>query len=147
MGFMKEFKDFAMKGNVIDLAVGIIIGTAFNKIVSSFVNDIIMPPIGLLLGNADFTQLYINLSNTTYNTMSEAVAAGAPIIKYGAFISTIIDFLIIALAVFIAIKFINKLNKAAEEKANRLKENKGLNNIKDKLKGVKEKINYNSKKY
>jgi large conductance mechanosensitive channel len=137
MGFLKEFKDFAMKGNVIDLAVGIVIGTAFNKIVSSFVNDIIMPPIGLLLGNADFTQLYINLSNTAYNTMAEAVAAGAPIIKYGNFISTIIDFLIIALAVFVAIKFINKLNKTAEERALKLKEKIPIKDLKEKFKGFK----------
>jgi large conductance mechanosensitive channel len=93
-----------------------------------------MPPIGLLLGNVDFKQLYINLTDVTYPTMADAVTAGAPIIKYGAFISTIVDFIIIALAVFIAIKFINKLNKSAEEKTAKLKEKIVNNKVVDRIK-------------
>jgi len=107
----KEFRDFAVKGNVIDLAVGIIIGAAFGKIVTSLVNDILMPPIGLLLGKVDFSNLYINLSGKTYATLADAAAAGAPVIKYGAFLNNVIDFLIVAFAIFLVVKQINRLKK------------------------------------
>jgi large conductance mechanosensitive channel len=108
---LKEFKEFAIKGNVIDMAVGIIIGVAFGKIVASFVKDIVMPPIGMLLGNVDFTNLFINLSNTAYATLAEAQKAGVPTINYGAFINTVIDFVIIAFTIFIVVKQMNKFKK------------------------------------
>ena len=104
-----EFKDFAMRGSVIDLAIGIIIGASFQKIVSSIVNDIVMPPIGLLLGQVDFSNLYINLSGKTFLTLAEAETAGVPIIKYGLFLNTLIEFAIIAFVIFILVKQINKL--------------------------------------
>ncbi len=104
----KEFKKFAMKGNVIDLAVGVIIGAAFGQIVSSLVNDIIMPPIGLLIGGIDFSEFYINLSKTTYASLSEAKKAGAATINYGIFLNNIIHFLIIAVAIFILVKQVNR---------------------------------------
>ena len=107
--FFEEFKQFIARGNVIDLAVGIIIGAAFNSIVSSLVNDIIMPPIGMLLGNVDFTDLFINLTDTEYESLAAAKEAGAATINYGVFINTLINFLIVALAVFILIKQINRL--------------------------------------
>lgn len=107
----KEFREFAVKGNVIDLAVGIIIGAAFGKIVTSFVSDILMPPIGLLLGKVDFTDLYINLSGKHFASLAEATAAGAPVIKYGVFFNSIIDFIIVALAIFLVVKQINRMKK------------------------------------
>jgi len=113
----KEFKDFIARGNVVDLAVGIIIGLAFGKIVSSLVNDIIMPPIGLLLGKVDFNNLFINLSGQPYATLAAATEAGAATINYGVFINTIIEFLIIAFVVFLLVKQINKLMKPAEPAA------------------------------
>ncbi|UCF90160.1 MAG: large conductance mechanosensitive channel protein MscL [Desulfobacterales bacterium] len=116
MSLMQEFKEFAVKGNAVDMAVGIIIGGAFGKIVSSLVNDVIMPPIGRLLGNVDFTGLFINLSSTSYTTLGEAQKAGAPTLNYGNFIQTVIDFLIIAFAIFMMIKGINVLRKKEEEK-------------------------------
>ena len=106
---LKEFRDFAMRGNVVDLAVGLIIGAAFGKIVTSLVNDILMPPLGLLLGSVDFSNLFINLSSHHYATLAEARQAGAATVNYGAFINTIIDFIIVAFAIFILIKQINKL--------------------------------------
>lgn len=109
MGFIKEFKEFAMRGNVVDMAVGIIIGGAFGKIVSSFVSDVIMPPIGLLLGNVDFKDLAIPLKYAADGTVSVAL-------RYGLFINTLIDFIIIALAIFLAIKGMNKLKKKEEAK-------------------------------
>lgn len=111
---LKEFKTFAMRGNVVDLAIGVIIGAAFGRIVSSFVNDIIMPPLGLLLGGVDFTNLYINLSGTPYTTLAEAQAAGAPTINYGVFINSIIDFLIVAFVIFLLIQQINRWQRPAE---------------------------------
>jgi large conductance mechanosensitive channel len=111
---LKEFKEFALKGNVLDMAVGIIIGAAFGKIVSSFVADVIMPPIGLLLGKMDFNELFINLSGKPAATLAEAKAAGLPVIKYGVFFSAIIDFVIIALAIFLVIQQINRLKKAPQ---------------------------------
>lgn len=116
MGFVKEFKEFAMKGNVMDMAVGIIIGGAFGKIVSSFVNDVLMPPIGMALGGLDFKNLYINLSDQSYETMEAAVEAGAPLMKYGMFIQNVFDFIIIALCIFMMIKAMNKLKKKEEKK-------------------------------
>jgi large conductance mechanosensitive channel len=113
---LQEFKAFAMRGNVVDMAVGIIIGGAFGKIVSSFVSDVIMPPIGMLMGGVDFSNLFINLSNVAYASVAAAEEAGAPIIKYGAFINTVIDFIIIAFAIFMAIKAMNKMKKKEEEK-------------------------------
>ncbi len=109
MGFAKEFKEFAMRGNVMDIAVGIIIGGAFGKIVSSFVSDVIMPPVGMLLGNVDFTQLMYPLKYAADGTVSVAI-------KYGLFINTIIDFIIIALAIFLVIKGMNKMKKKEEAK-------------------------------
>lgn len=106
---LKEFKKFAMRGNVIDMAIGIIIGTAFGKIVSSLVSDVIMPPIGLVLNKVDFSNLYINLSGVAYNSLSEAQAAGAPTINYGLFLNALINFFIIAFVVFLLIRQINKL--------------------------------------
>ncbi len=112
---LQEFKDFAMRGNVVDMAVGIIIGGAFGKIVSSFVNDVIMPPIGLLMGNVDFGSLFINLGDTAYATLAAAEEAGAPVIKYGAFINTVLDFVIVAFAIFMAIRTMNRLKREEEE--------------------------------
>jgi len=112
---LKEFKAFAMRGNVVDMAVGIIIGGAFGRIVSSFVNDVVMPPIGLLLGNVDFSNLFVNLSGSTYATIAAAEEAGAPILKYGTFIQTVVDFLIVAFTIFMAIKFMNRLKREEEQ--------------------------------
>jgi large conductance mechanosensitive channel len=113
----KEFKAFIMRGNVVDLAVGIIIGGAFGAIVTSLVNDIIMPPIGLLLGKINFSDLFINLSGSTYPSVAAAKAAGAPTINYGAFINTLINFLIVALVIFFIVKAVNRLRRPAEKPA------------------------------
>jgi large conductance mechanosensitive channel len=104
----QEFKKFIARGSVIELAIGIIIGGAFNRIVQSLVNDIIMPPVGLLLGRVDFTDLYINLSDQTYVSLSEAQAAGAPTVNYGIFINNVIEFLIVALVIFLLMRQINR---------------------------------------
>lgn len=112
---LNEFKKFAVRGSVIDLAVGIIIGGAFNKIVSSLVNDVVMPPIGLLLGKVDFSNLYVNLGSSEYASLADARAAGAPTINYGAFLNEIVAFLLTALAVFALIRFINKVKDREEE--------------------------------
>jgi large conductance mechanosensitive channel len=132
MGMMQEFKSFAMRGNVVDMAVGIIIGGAFGKIVASFVNDVIMPPIGMLIGGVDFSDLAL--------TLKEAVGeAPAVIIKYGAFIQTLVDFTIIAFAIFLAVKAMNNLKKKEEEKPAAppapSKEEVLLTEIRDLLKG------------
>lgn len=108
---LKEFREFALKGNVIDLAVGIIIGAAFNKVVQSLVNDIIMPPIGLLVGKVDFSSLFVNLSGKTYETLAEAKKAGAATLNYGLFINTLVDFTIMAFVVFLMVKQINRLRR------------------------------------
>jgi large conductance mechanosensitive channel len=108
---LKEFREFAMRGNVIDLAIGIIIGAAFGKIVTSFVNDILMPPLGLLLGRVDFSSLFLNLSGTPYASLAEAKAAGAATINYGIFINTLLDFVIVAFAIFLLVKQVNRLKR------------------------------------
>lgn len=112
MSFISEFKAFAIKGNVVDLAVAVIIGGAFGKIVDSFVKDIVMPVIGQLVGGVDFKELYINLGSKTYETLELAEKAGAPLIKYGVFINAVVNFTIIALAIFVALKAISKLHKS-----------------------------------
>jgi len=104
---LKEFKEFAMRGNVLDLAVGVIIGAAFGKVVSSLVDDVLMPPLGKLVGKVDFSQLYINLSGETYATLADAKKAGAAL-NYGNFINTVINFLIVAFAVFLLVRSVNR---------------------------------------
>lgn len=109
---LQEFKAFALRGNVMDLAVGVIIGAAFGKIVSSMTNDVIMPVVGLMLGKVDFSQLFINLSGADHATLQEAVDAGAPVLKYGVFINSVLDFLILAFIIFMMVRAMNKLKKA-----------------------------------
>ena len=111
MGFVSEFKEFAMKGNVLDMAVGIIIGVAFGAIVSSLVKDVIMPPIGMIMGGINFGDLFIALDGKTYASLAAAQAAAAPTINYGLFINTIINFLIVALAIFMLIRQVNAAKK------------------------------------
>ncbi|MEX0930634.1 MAG: large conductance mechanosensitive channel protein MscL [Candidatus Paceibacterota bacterium] len=114
--FFKEFKQFALKGGVVDLAVGIIIGAAFNSIVTSLVKDIITPPLGLLIGRVDFANLYVNLSDIEYDSFQAAQAAGAPTINYGLFLNALFSFVLMALAVFLLVKLINRLRaKEAKE--------------------------------
>ena len=113
---LDEFKKFAMRGNVVDMAVGIIIGASFGKIISSFVADVIMPPIGLLMGKVDFSQLFIDISGGGYATLAAAKEAGAATINYGAFINTVLDFVIVAFAIFMVIRGMNKMKKKEEEK-------------------------------
>lgn len=105
---LDEFKKFIMRGNVVDMATGVIIGAAFGKIVSSFTSDILMPPLGLLLGKVDFSNLYINLSSVDYESIAAAKEAGAPVIAYGVFLNTCLDFLIVAGAIFLLIKQVNR---------------------------------------
>ena len=112
--FVSEFREFASRGSVIDLAVGIIIGAAFTTIVNSLVKDIIMPPIGLLMGNVDFSGLYLNLSSTAYESLAAAQEAAAPTINYGVFINTVLDFVIVAFAIFMVVRMMNKLQKQEE---------------------------------
>ncbi|HEX5023476.1 MAG TPA: large-conductance mechanosensitive channel protein MscL [Candidatus Binatia bacterium] len=109
----KEFKEFVMRGNVVDLAIGVVIGVAFGKIVTSFVEDILMPPIGLALGNVDFSNLFINLSGKDYPSIAAAKAAGAATLNYGIFINNIINFLIIAFVIFLLIRQINRMQRPA----------------------------------
>ncbi len=111
----KEFKEFALKGNMLDLAVGIILGSAFGKIITSLVNDILMPPLGLLLGKVDFSNLFIDLSGKGYKSLQEAKAAGGATLNYGIFINVLIDFIIVSLVMFLLIKQINKLNRKKQE--------------------------------
>jgi large conductance mechanosensitive channel len=110
----KEFKEFAMKGSVLDLAIGIIIGGAFGKIVTSFVNDVLMPPLGMLLGKVDFSGLFIDLSGGHHTTLAAAKEAGAATLNYGIFINSIIDFLIVAFAIFLLVRQINKMRRQPE---------------------------------
>jgi len=111
---LKEFKAFAMRGNVLDMAIGIIIGVAFGKIVTSFVNDVVMPPIGLLLGKVDFSNLFIDLSGKSYATLAEAKAAGAATVKYGLFLNTVVDFIIVAFVIFMLVRQINRMKRQPE---------------------------------
>ena len=109
---LKEFKEFAMKGNVVDMAVGIIIGAAFGRIITSLVGDILMPPIGLLLGKVDFSTLFLNISGTSYPTLAAAKAANAATINYGSFLNTVIDFIIVAFVIFLMIRQVNRWKPA-----------------------------------
>jgi len=109
----KEFKEFAMRGNVLDMAIGIIIGGAFGKIISSLVGDVLMPPIGKLMGNLDFSNLFFALNGQVYDTLKAAKDAGAPTINYGMFINTVIDFVIVAFVIFMLVKQMNRLKKEA----------------------------------
>lgn len=110
-----EFREFIARGNMIDLAVGLTVGAAFTQLVNSIVNDMIMPPIGFLLNNANFSELYINLSTTKYDSLAAAEAAGAPVIKYGNFITVMINFFVIAVVIFLLVKTINRLRRKQEE--------------------------------
>ncbi len=109
MSFFEDFKKFAMQGNVMDMAVGVVIGAAFGKIASSFVTDILMPPLGLLLGKVDFSNLFLNLGGTPVRTLAEAKAANVPVLSYGVFLNTLLDFLIQALAIFVIVRQLRKL--------------------------------------
>ena len=111
---LKEFKEFAMKGNVLDMAIGIILGVAFGKIVTSLVEDLLMPPIGLLLGKVDFTNLYLNLSDKSYETLAAAKAAGAATLNYGIFLNSIINFLIVAFGIFLLVRQVNRMKRQPE---------------------------------
>jgi len=113
----KEFKEFAMRGNVVDMAVGIIIGAAFGRIVTSLVNDLLLPPLGLALGKVDFSNLFLNLSGTHYPTLAQAKAAGAPTLNYGVFLNTVVNFLIVAFAIFLLVRWINRLRRHQEAPA------------------------------
>jgi len=110
---IQEFKEFIQRGNVVDLAVGVVIGVAFGKIVASFVDDVLMPPIGVMLGGADFSNLFINLSGKDFPSVAAAKAAGAATLNYGMFFNNIINFLIVAFAIFMVVKAVNKLKKPA----------------------------------
>jgi large conductance mechanosensitive channel len=116
MGFIKEFKEFAVKGNVVDLAVGVIIGAAFGKIVSSLVNDLIMPPIGLMMKGKNFSDMFYSLDGKVYESVLKAKEAGAPILTYGNFIQALLDFLIIAFVIFVMIKMINRFRVKEQSK-------------------------------
>jgi large conductance mechanosensitive channel len=109
LGMLKEFREFAMKGNVVDLAVGVIIGAAFGKIVNSLVNDMIMPIIGLLLGKVSFTDLYVSLNGQAYASLDAAKKAGAPVLAYGVFLNTCVEFLIVAFSIFLLVRQMNKM--------------------------------------
>ena len=119
---LKEFKEFAVKGNVLDLAIGVIIGGAFGKIVTSLVNDVLMPPIGLVIGKVDFSNLFIDLTGAHHASIAEAKAAGAATLNYGVFINNIIDFLIVAFAVFLLVRQVNRLQRPAPVVAPQTKE-------------------------
>ena len=108
---IKEFKEFVVKGNVLDMAVGIIIGASFGKVVTSFVNDVMMPPVGLLLGKMDFTNLFINMSGKSFESLADAKKAGAATLNYGLFLNTMIDFLIVGFAIFILVRQVNRLKR------------------------------------
>jgi large conductance mechanosensitive channel len=114
---LKEFKEFAMKGNVLDMAIGVIIGGAFGKIVTSLVSDVLMPPLGLVLGKVDFSSLFLNLSGTPQPSLAAAKAAGAPTVNYGVFLQTVLDFIIIAFVIFMLVKQVNRLKTPAAPSA------------------------------
>lgn len=122
MTVWRAFKTFAMRGNVIDLAVGVIIGASFGKITSSLVNDVLMPPIGMLVGKVDFTDLFVSLNGVKYPSLAAAKAAGAPTLNYGMFINTVLDFLIVAFAVFLLVQAVERLRKKPEKVAESTKE-------------------------
>jgi large conductance mechanosensitive channel len=134
---LKEFRDFAMRGNVLDMAIGVIIGGAFGKIVSSLVSDVLMPPIGLLMGKVDFSSLFLNLSGTPQPSLTAAKAAGAPTINYGVFLQATFDFIIIAFVIFVLVKQVNRFKKEAPPAppAGPTNEEKLLMEIRDALKG------------
>ena len=134
---LKEFKEFAMKGNVLDMAIGVIIGGAFGKIVSSLVSDVMMPPIGLLMGKVDFSSLFFNLSGTPQPSLAAAKAAGAPTLNYGVFLQSVFDFIIIAFVIFMLVKQVNRFKKEAPPAppAGPTNEEKLLMEIRDALKG------------
>ena len=134
---LKEFKDFAMKGNVLDMAIGVIIGGAFGKIVSSLVSDVLMPPIGLLMGKVDFSSLFLNLSGSPQPSLAAAKAAGAPTLNYGLFLQTVFDFIIIAFVIFMLVKQVNRFKKEAPPPPppGPTNEEKLLMEIRDVLKG------------
>ncbi len=111
---IKEFKEFAMRGNVVDLAVGIVMGAAFGRIITSLINDLIMPPIGLLLGGVNFADLFINLSTKAAPTLAAAKAAGIPTINYGLFLNTVLDFLVVAWVIFLLVRQVNRLRHSPE---------------------------------
>lgn len=111
---LKEFKEFAMRGTVLDMAIGIIIGAAFGKIINSFVSDLLMPPLGLILGKVDFSNLFINLSGKSFASLAEAKATGAPTLNYGIFVNTVIDFIIVAFAIFLLVRQVNRLKRTQE---------------------------------
>lgn len=133
---LKDFKEFAMKGNVLDMAIGVIIGGAFGKIVTSLVSDVLMPPLGLLMGKVDFSSLFINLSGTPQPSLTAAKAAGAPTVNYGVFLQTVFDFTIIAFVIFMLVKQINRFKKEAPPAppAGPTNEEKLLMEIRDALK-------------
>lgn len=133
---LKEFKEFAMKGNVLDMAIGVIIGGAFGKIVTSLVSDVLMPPLGLLMGKVDFSSLFINLSGNPQPSLTAAKAAGAPTVNYGVFLQTVFDFTIIAFVIFMLVKQINRFKKEAPPAApaGPTNEEKLLMEIRDALK-------------
>jgi large conductance mechanosensitive channel len=112
---LQDFKAFVMRGNVLDMAVGIVLGAAFGKIVSSFVNGILMPPIGLLLGGVDFSNLFANLGDQPFDSLAAATEAGAPVIAYGQFINVVLDFVIVAFAIFLVVRMVAKLQREEEE--------------------------------
>jgi large conductance mechanosensitive channel len=118
----KDFKEFVMRGNVLDLAVAVIIGAAFGKIVSSLVNDVLMPPIGLIVGNVDFSNLFISLSGTSYSSLAEAKAAGAATINYGMFLNVVVDFLIVAAVIFVLVRAVNRMKRQPAPVAPTMKE-------------------------
>ena len=119
---LKEFKEFAMKGPVLDLAVGVIIGAAFGKVIASLVGDVLMPPIGLAIGRIDFSNLFVSLGSGPYATLAEAKAAGAPTINYGLFLNSIVEFLIVAFALFLVLRQVNRLHRAPAAPAPTTKE-------------------------
>ena len=137
---LKEFREFAMKGNVLDMAIGVIIGGAFGKIVSSLVSDVLMPPIGLLMGKVDFSSLFLNLSGTPQPSLAAAKAAGAPTLNYGVFLQSVFDFIIIAFVIFMFVKQVNRFKKEAPSASpapppGPTNEEKLLMEIRDALKG------------
>lgn len=116
MSILSEFREFAVKGNAVDLAVGVVIGAAFQKIINSLVNDVLMPPLGLLTGGVNFTSLFVNLSATPVATLAEAKEKGIPVIAYGSFVNEVITFMLIAIALFVFVKGINRLRRVADRK-------------------------------